>query len=312
MPRQPARQWLPAYLIVVLLYGTSFAWIKVGLGSFTPSGIAIGRTFIAAVSLLIVLAVTRTRFPPRRLWGILLLNAMLAATIPWGLTALGEQYISSALTAIVGSTGPLFTLLAILVAFPEERPTWQRMLGLGVGFLGVLIVVGVWRGIGTATWIGIAAVIAANVIWSWSLPVSRRYLTGGIRATDISPTALAAGMYTMASIAVVPFLVIVPVVHERVDWSAGLAIVMLGALGSGLAAVMNFRVIGRADATTASTVLYLTPLVAVIVGSTVMGETVTWNEPLGGVVILMGAALAQGLVSFGKSRTRPLQPDEAG
>lgn len=312
MPRQPARQWLPAYLIVVLLYGTSFAWIKVGLGSFTPSGIAIGRTFIAAVSLLIVLAVTRTRFPPRRLWGILLLNAMLAATIPWGLTALGEQYISSALTAIVGSTGPLFTLLAILVAFPEERPTWQRMLGLGVGFVGVLIVVGVWRGIGTATWIGIAAVIAANVIWSWSLPVSRRYLTGGIRATDISPTALAAGMYTLASIAVVPFLVVVPVVHERVDWSAGLAIGMLGALGSGLAAVMNFRVIGRADATTASTVLYLTPLVAVIVGSTVMGETVTWNEPVGGVVILMGAALAQGLVSFGKSRTRPLQPDEAG
>lgn len=312
MPRQPARQWLPAYLIVVLLYGTSFAWIKVGLGSFTPSGIAMGRTFIAAASLLIVLAVTRTRFPPRRLWGILLLNAMLAATIPWGLTALGEQYISSALTAIVGSTGPLFTLLAILVAFPEERPTWQRMLGLGVGFLGVLIVVGVWRGIGTATWIGIAAVIAANVIWSWSLPVSRRYLTGGIRATDISPTALAAGMFTMASIAVVPFLFVVPVVHETVDWSAGLAIVMLGALGSGLAAVMNFRVIGRADATTASTVLYLTPLVAVIVGSTVMGETLTWNEPVGGVVILMGAALAQGLVSFGKSRTRPLQPDEAG
>ena len=311
MPRQPPRQWLPAYLIVVLLYGTSFAWIKVGLGSFTPFGIAIGRTVIAAASLLIVLAVTRTRFPPRRLWGILLLNALLAATIPWGLTALGEQYISSALTAIIGSTGPLFTLLAILLAFPEERPTWQRVIGLGVGFAGVLIVVGVWRGIGSATWIGIVAVILANVIWSWSLPVSRRYLTGGIRATDISPIALAAGMYTMASFAALPFAFALPVVHERVDWSAGLAILMLGALGSGLAAVMNFRVIGRADATTASTVLYLTPLVAVIVGSTLMGETLTWNEPVGGFVILTGAALAQGLVRFGRARTQPLQPDEA-
>jgi drug/metabolite transporter (DMT)-like permease len=74
------------------------------------------------------------------------------------------------------------------------------------------------------------------------------------------------------------------------------SLVALGALGSGIAYVLNFIVVQRSDATTASTVTYLTPLVAIIVGALVLGERITWNEPLGGVLVVVGAAIAQGVL----------------
>lgn len=296
MTRQPPSKWLPSYLAVVVLWGSSFAFIKLGLETLTPLGIAFGRTAIAAVTLLVISAVTRTGLAPRRLWGFLLINGLLAAFIPWLLTAFAENDISSALAAIVASTGPLFTLLAVFIAFPEERPTRDRIIGLVVGFLGMLVVVGVWQGIGVATGVGILACLAANMIWSWSLPFSRRYLTGGARASTLPPISLATGMFATAAVVTVPLTILVPVTKAPMTSMAVISILVLGVLSSGVAAVMNFRVIGRADATTASTTLYLAPLVALIIGSTYLGEAISWNEPVGGVIILLGAALAQGLL----------------
>ncbi|MCX6458687.1 MAG: DMT family transporter [Actinobacteria bacterium] len=309
MTRQPPSRWLPSYLVMVLLWGSSFAFIKLALTVFTPFGIGALRTMIAAVTLLIALVITRTPFAPRRIWPLLLVNILLAGTIPWALTAFGELHLSSAFTAIVGSTGPLFTLVAVLIAFPEERPTWPRMVGLGLGFVGVVTVVGPWTGVGAAVWIGVVAVLVANMVWGWSGPFSRRYLTGGIKAGTVDPLALAAGMFVMGSIAVIPVATVVPVTHGDVTTSGVVGILFLGIFSSGIATTMNLRVIGRADATTASTALYLAPLVAVLIGTLFLGETLTWNAPVGGAIILVGAALAQGLIRFG-DRSVPLQPDD--
>lgn len=309
MTRQPPSRWLPSYLLMVLLWGSSFAFIKLALVVFTPFGVGALRTMIGAVTLVVALLATRTSFPPRRLWPFLLVNILLAGTIPWAMTAFGELQLSSALTAIVGSTGPLFTLVAVLIAFPEERPTAQRMVGLGLGFVGVIVVVGPWRGIGSAVWIGVAAVLLANMIWGWSGPFARRYLTGGIKAGNVEPLALAAGMFVMGSVATLPVAAVVPVTHSEISAAGVVGVLVLGIFSSGIATTMNLRVIGRADATTASTALYIAPLVAVLVGTTFLGESLSWNEPVGGVVILAGAALAQGLIRFG-DRSRPLQPDD--
>ncbi|MSW41024.1 MAG: EamA family transporter [Actinobacteria bacterium] len=177
------------------------------------------------------------------------------------------------------------------------------------GRSGVMIVVGPWKGMGAAVWIGVIAVLLANMIWGWSGPFSRRYLTGGIRAGTVEPLALAAGMFVMGSVAVIPVATVVPVMHSDITTSGLIGILFLGVFSSGIATTMNLRVIGRADATTASTALYLAPLVAVLIGTVFLGETLSWNEPLGGVVILLGAALAQGLLRFG-DRNLPLQPDD--
>ena len=80
------------------------------------------------------------------------------------------------------------------------------------------------------------------------------------------------------------------------------AVAALGILGSGLAYLLNFKVVTEADATTASTVTYITPLVAVIVGSFLLNEDITWNQPVGGLLVVLGAATAQGLLRTTSSK----------
>ena len=81
------------------------------------------------------------------------------------------------------------------------------------------------------------------------------------------------------------------------------ALVALGVLGSGIAYVLNFIVVQRSDATTASTVTYLTPLVAVIMGAVLLGESLAWNQLVGGVLVVLGAAIAQGFVRWRSTKT---------
>lgn len=100
----------------------------------------------------------------------------------------------------------------------------------------------------------------------------------------------------MGTIQAVPITAVLGFASAPLTWSVVAAMAGLGVVGSGIAYVLNFRVIAASDATTASTVTYLTPLVAVVVGAVVLGEHVTWNQPLGGVLVVLGAAVAQGLV----------------
>ncbi len=297
-----ARRWLPAYLVLALIWGCSFFFIKVGLESLTPAGVALSRLALGLVTMLVVSAVTRTPLPRRRSWLPIFVAAALMTSLPWALFAFGEERISSALAGVINGATPLMTLVAILVAFPEERPTRQRMVGLGLGFLGVVVVVGPWQGTEAGAWLGIAACVVAIACYGISFPYVRRRLAGGAKAIPVPPIALATGLMAMGTIQAVPVAAVFGFATAPLTWSVVGAMAGLGILGSGIAYVLNFRVIAASDATTASTVTYLTPLVAVVVGAVVLGEHVTWNQPMGGVLVVLGAAVAQGLVA----RVRPV------
>ncbi|MHB1164128.1 MAG: DMT family transporter [Candidatus Nanopelagicales bacterium] len=296
MTTQPVSRWLAPYLGLVLLWGSSFAFIAVGLQSFTPLGVSAGRMVLGGGTLLIICAITRTALPPRELWPRLAVTALLATVLPWSLTALAQTYITSSIAAIMSGTAPLLTLLVILVFFREERPTLDRIVGLAIGLAGVLIVVGVWQGMGASTWLGIGAALAANCAFAVSLPYTHRHLTGGVNSSRLSPLSLATGMFIFAAIETLPFALMAGPVKTTVVLPSVLAMLALGCLCSGIAYLLNYRIIQLTDATTASTVLYVMPLVAVLLGTLFLGEQVSWNEPMGGVVILLGAALAQGLL----------------
>jgi drug/metabolite transporter (DMT)-like permease len=92
------------------------------------------------------------------------------------------------------------------------------------------------------------------------------------------------------------------VTHAPFTGGVVAAMLTLGMLGSGIAYILNFTVIKNSDATTASTTTYVITLVSVVVGALVLGETITWNEPVGGVLVVFGAATAQGLISRVRSR----------
>lgn len=285
---------MPAYLLLALIWGNSFVFIKVGLGSLTPAGVVLSRLFLGMVTMLVVSAVMRSPLPPRRYWFPLFVAALLMTSGGWVLFAFSEQFVSSAFAGIMNGATPLMTLVAILVAFPEEKPTRERMVGLAIGFTGVLVVVGVWQGLGASTLLGAAACVLAVTGYGISYPYVRRHLaTGG---GELGPMTFATGLMIMGTIQIAPVAAVTGYSHAPITTAVVLAVLALGVLGSGLAYVLNFLIISRSDATTASTVTYVITLVAVASGALVLGEHITWNEPVGAALVLFGAAVAQGLI----------------
>lgn len=298
----PTRSWLPSYLVLALIWGGSFYFIKLGLQSLTPAGVTLSRLALGLGTMLVIAAATRTSLPPRRAWWPLFVAALAMTSVPWTLFGYGEQLVSSALAGIINGATPLMTLVAILLAFPEETPTPRRILGLGIGFGGVLVVMGIWEGLGAGTWLGIGACTMAIACYGFSFPYVRRHLASGTGDAALHPIALATGLMLMGTLQAVPLTLMTGFRTSVISLPTVLGMLALGCLGSGVAYVLNFRVISRSDATTASTVTYLTPVVAVVAGAILLGEDITWNQPIGAVLIVAGAATAQGLLSRPRGR----------
>jgi drug/metabolite transporter (DMT)-like permease len=289
--RLPSPPWQVSFLVLAATWGCSFWWMKLGLEVLAPVQVAFVRLAIGAAALLIISAVTGARLP-RRLstWRHLFVVAMLVNSIPFTLFAYGETNISSVLAGIINAATPLTTLAVILLAFPEEKPTPERVVGLLVGFLGILVVVGVWEGLGSGEWTGVAACLGAVTCYGIAFPYMRRHLSG----LPESGVALATGQVMCGAAALLPLGIAAGPLHGPIAVEPVLGMLGLGALGSGMAFALNYQVVRAAGPSTASTVTYLTPLFAIAVGVAFLGETVVWNEPAGGLVVLLGVAVAQG------------------
>ncbi len=291
--------WQVSFAALGVIWGCSFLFIKLGLQSFTPVQVAFGRLAIGALTLLVVGRIAGARLPrSRTTWRHLAVVALLFCSIPFTLFAFGETQVSSVLAGIINAVTPLTTLVVVLAAFPEERVTREKVVGLVIGFAGVLVVLGVWAGIGVGEITGVAACVAAVCCYGIAFPYTRRHLVG----TGESPLTLATGQVLLGAVFLAPVVAVTAAVdggaiRTPIEPSTILGMLALGALGSGIAYVLNTRVVIAAGGTTASSVTYITPLVAVAVGSTLLNEPVTWNEPVGALIVLFGVAVAQGRVS---------------
>jgi drug/metabolite transporter (DMT)-like permease len=267
--------------------------MKLGLEVLAPVQVAFVRLAIGAAALLLICLASGIGLP-RQLstWRHLFVVAMLVNSVPFTLFAYGETHISSGLAGIINAATPLTTLAVILLAFPEEKPTADRVIGLLVGFLGILVVVGVWEGLGSGEWTGIAACLGAVTCYGIAFPYTRRHLAG----LPESGVSLAAGQVTCGALVLLPLGVLAGPLHGTITLEPVLGMLCLGALGSGIAFALNYQIVRAAGPSTASTVTYLTPLFAIAVGVAFLGETVVWHEPLGGLVVLLGVAISQGRV----------------
>jgi len=287
-------RWAYAFVLLALIWGCSFAFIQVGLRALTPVQVATGRLCLGAGALLIIAVVTRTRLPRSpATWMHLTVVAAVLNAVPFTLFAYGQQHISSVLAGIINAATPLATLAVIILAFPEERPTRDRIAGLVVGFAGVFVVLGVWQGFTGGALVGVLACLGAVGSYGIAFPYARRYLS----PIGEPPIALAAGQVSVAALLMLPVLVLTGI-EPQGDLTATVVVAMLalGIFSSGVAYILNYRIVELAGASTASTVTYLTPLVAAVVGVSVLGESVSLNQPLGGAVVLAGIAVAQGRV----------------
>lgn len=181
------RYWLPWQVSFVLLattWGCSFWWIKLGLEYFSPVEVAFGRIALGALALLITCVVTKTHLPRRRsTWRHLAVVAILLNSVPFSLFAFGETHVSSIIAGLINAMTPLATLAVLLIAFPEETPTRERVIGLILGFLGVLVVLGVWDGLRNGQLIGTLACVGAVCCYGVAFPYARRHLSNDPEAT---------------------------------------------------------------------------------------------------------------------------------
>ncbi len=293
-----AAPWQVWFLVLGAIWGCSFLFIKLGLQSFTPVQVAYGRVTIGAVVLLVILRVTGTRLPRgRETWRHLAVVGLLFCSIPFTLFAYGETQVSSILAGIINAGTPLTTLLVVIAAFPGERPGRDRIAGLGVGFVGVLVVVGVWNGLGGGELLGVLACVGAILCYGIAWPYTRHHLAG----LPEGPIAIAAAQVSLGSLFLLPVVVIVtlvgggsPVLPIAPDTIVGM--LALGALGSGIAYVLSNHLVIEAGSTIASSVTYVTPLFAVVAGSVFLSESLEWYQPVGGAIVLLGVAISQGRV----------------
>jgi drug/metabolite transporter (DMT)-like permease len=283
------RTWA-AFGALAGIWGSSFLFIKVAVVEVHPAYVALGRMGCGAATLLVILVVMRHRLPRGpRLWGHLSVAALAMNTVPFTLFAYGEQYVSSILAGMLNATTPLFTLVVAAMMLPQERATRRAVLGLLLGFGGVLLLLGVWQGFGGPTLLGSLACLVAAACYGVGGPYTRRFLVGGGESVyALSAAQLLAGTAQLAVVA--PQLAGAP---RPPSATAGAALLALGVLGTGVAYLLFYRVVQRATATTMSTVTYLLPVVATVAGVLVLDERLAWYQLAGALVVLGGVALVQ-------------------
>jgi drug/metabolite transporter (DMT)-like permease len=289
--------WRVQFLLLSATWGSSFLFIKVLDRHWPALWVAFGRIALGAITLLMLVLLRRERLRfDARTWLHLLVAAALFNAIPFALFAYGEKHVPSIVAGLWNATAPLWVIVFALAAFPEEHPSVARVVGLIVGFAGVAVLLGPWHGLGGSELQGQLACAGAGVCYGLAWLYTRRHLAG----RQTSGIALSAGQLLCATLLLgvtVPFAA-PPTTHIGADGVA--SILTLGVLGTGVAYLFNYAIIRAAGATTASTVTYVIPLFSTLLGVTVLSEPIAWNQPVGALILLLGIAVSQGIISVAR------------
>ena len=297
MSKSKSQSWLGLYIALGIVWGCSFIFIKLGLEFLTPFGVAFGRCALGALALLIYLKVKGLSLVrDRKMIGHLWVVALLLNVIPGIFFAWAETEVTSILAGIINAVTPLMTLIAIMLVSRNEKPTAPQIVGLLLGFLGVLTVLGAWKGLGDNPLWAILVLLAAVTCYGFSFPYSRRF----ILPAQLKPEVMAATQVTLGAITLLPLFLIDGIAKDEYRIGPVLAIIALGVFGSGFAYIWNFTIMRAAGSAIASSVTYVTPVVAVVVGQIFLQEKLHWYEPVGALVVLLGAAIAQGRIPLTK------------
>lgn len=285
------KSWVWSFLALGVVWGSSFLFIALGLETLPPTGIAFWRTFIGALTLLIVLLVKRIPFVRGfGNWFKIWIAGLLMSGIPAILFGYAEQHVNSSLAAIINASTPIFTVIAILIAFRNEKPKPAVLFGLAVGLVGVLVVLGVWRGFGENEPLAIGALLLAVALYGVGSPFLRKY----VEPLKLKSESAVFGQVLTSAITVLPFYAISGWSVGPLTLNATLGMLALGIFGTGLAYVMYYGLLANVGSAIASAVTYLSPIVGVILGVLLLQEEINWYQPVGAGIVLLGAAIAQG------------------
>ena len=283
------RRGYVALLLLALIWGASFLFIKLAVRDMSPATLVLARAAGGAFTLGLVFAARRqTPFSAgmRARLRPFVVMAVFGSLLPWLGIGFGELSISSALASILNATTPLWTAVFAYWVTPAERPSRLNYLGVALGFLGTGILIApdlIGKPL-RATTIGTLAVAGAAASYAVAALVQRRRLRG------VSP--LQVGFWQLALTTPLAFAVAVPTIgatHLRLASTAAILFLAVGA--SGIAYLLYYFMMNTLGATRATTVTFLLPVTAVFWGASLLHEAITLTILAGMVVILLGVFL---------------------
>ena len=286
--KQPA---LPRLGLLALIWGSSFLWIKLADRGFSPVQVTFPRLALGAAVLLPVVLARREAVPrSAALWARITVAALFANAVPYLLFAVAERSVDSSTAGIINATTPLWTVvLAVAVRHQKSVTGWQGA-GLLVGFGGALLIFSSWRSASSVASPGGLECLAASV----SYAISYIYMDKFLARRGMSPITLSACQLLAATALLALALPVSGAGIPRAADAASLAgLAILGVLGTGVAYVLNYQIVTSEGATVAATVTYLLPVVAIVLGVLVLGETVTAGVLAGIALVLAGVALTR-------------------
>ncbi|MFI5572186.1 DMT family transporter [Streptomyces sp. NPDC051740] len=289
-PVRPRLDWRLRFGALSLIWGFSFLLIKVGTQGYAPFQVTFGRLAFGTAVLAVAMAVRREGLPRgARTWGHLAVAGFLLNALPFSLFAFAELTIPSTLAGICNATSPLWGMALSLVALSEDRPTRVRVAGLGLGFLGVLTVLGAWQGFEGLDARGTTLALLASL----SYPVGWIYVRRTLAGSSHSNLSLTGGQLLLATVQLAVVTPLFTTLPTRFAVGPLLAIAALGMLGTGLAVLIQYGLVAEVGPTTGQMVTYFVPVIAAAAGIAILGETLTWSTPVGAAIVLAGAALTQ-------------------
>jgi drug/metabolite transporter (DMT)-like permease len=278
--------WL-IFLALGLMWGSSYLFIKIGVETLEPFTLIALRLGIGLAVLATVVFLARESLPREpRIYGHLVVMSVINIALPFFLITTAEQTTDSALAAIITGSVPLFTIVIAALVLEDEPITVNRLVGLAVGFVGVMIIVSRGLGSGQSTLSGELALVGSSISYAVGAVYARRNVRG---LRPMIPALFQVG-FAFAITTVLALLLEHPF-QTNVRPDTVLSVVWLGILGSGFAYLAVFRLLSHWGATRTTLVAYLLPVVGIVLGFLVLNEQIDARIVLGTGLVTGGVAL---------------------
>ena len=281
------KHWI-IFITLGIIWSSSFLWIKIAIEEMGPMTLVAYRVLFGLLFGIAVILIQREKMPRTlKAWTPLLVLGLTNVAIPFFLISWGEKTIDSGVASILDATVPLFTIVVAHFLLHDDKMTVQKVVGLLIGFAGVVVLMSKDIGSSAGSILGQGAVILASAFYAGSSIYARKFTedTPGI-FRSMGPLVSATAVMWLASFF---FEAPIKVPNTSIIW---IALLWLGILGSGAAFVMLFYLIHEIGPTRTTMVTYLFPLGGVTLGVIFLHETLTWEIVVGAVLILASLVVA--------------------
>ncbi|MGB0512651.1 MAG: DMT family transporter [Paracoccaceae bacterium] len=290
--KMDAYDWV-MLITLATVWGGSFLFNAILVAELPVITIVAIRVTVAALALWGFVRVTGRKIPTTpQVWGALLILGVLNNAIPFSLIVQGQTQITSGLASILNATTPFFTILVAGFFLTDERFSVLRVLGVVVGFSGVILMVGpeALGSLGADFWAQLCA-LGAALSYGFASVFGRRF-----RELKVDPVMVATGQVTMSSLVLWPIALWIDGPQDILGLSFNAAASMFGlaVLCTSFAYIVYFLILERAGATNISLVTFLVPISAIILGVLVLGESIFIKEIIGMTLIGLGLAIIDG------------------